>query len=559
MKKDLEKLIEMARNESAIFNAEELLNSGLSKSIDPTQPSTLKPKFTFKTILISAAAVLVSLFIIDTAIEKSSRRSNATSTATVSHPSNSQSHDASDSMPSIDKHNSDPSNSLIQSNDQDPDKAIAESVSGNESSTNDRQSPSTFMSASLQNMKGDVNKLLKIQSLPAQVYTVNTNKDTILKLDKGTLIHLESYCFRDSGGKVVSGNVEFKAKECYSLTDMVHENLSTQSADGLLETGGMFYTAAFQNGKSLQLRPGYELGLTPNYLVPERMDFYNGAFNQQADIVWTKDPLGKTPNPIIVVVGGKFETVLDTFFYKNFRFEKSEMLQLLDSTFLGHFTSQDRQVIGQRSCDDQVDAYRTACNFFNDQLAHRLAKMSAFPPQSRMTVFKFMCMSKNKYAYAMSKGYVDSFVNYIPPSDYNYLDLSLPLFYSGQLGALNIDCVPDINLSLKWKKLNKPKKNDLTFEIPNQLSTNSFLILKDINAIARASNSQNNQLTFTSIEEDHEALLVVTSLYNDEFYVYSETFNTKEVHALPKVIFRKIGDADEYNRWLESTVSGKSE
>ncbi|HEY1044904.1 MAG TPA: hypothetical protein VGF79_00600, partial [Bacteroidia bacterium] len=389
--------------------------------------------------------------------------------------------------------------------------------------------------------------------------TINTNKDTILKLNKGTLIHLESYCFKDSSGNVVSGNVEFKAKECYSLSDMVHENLSTQSADGLLETGGMFYTVAFQNGKKLQLRPGYELGLTPNYLVPERMDLYNGVINKQADIVWTKDPLGKVPNPIIIVVGGKFETVLDTFFYKNYRFEKSEMLQLLDSTFIEHFTSQDRKVIGLRSCADEKDAYYKACEFFNDQLAHRLAKMSAFPPQSRMTVFKFMSMSKNKYAYAMSKGYVDSFVNYVPPSDYNYLDLSLPLFYSGQLGALNIDCVPEINLSLKWQKLNKPKKNDLTFNIPGNLSTNSFLILKDINAISRVSNTKDNQLTFESIEEGHEALLIVTSLYNDEFYVFSESFNTKETFNLPKIVFTKIGDADAYNRWLESAVSGKSE
>lgn len=558
MKKNLEQLIHAVQNESARFNADELLELGISKAGDPSKLELTKPSIKIKTLLLGAATAILSIFLINTAIHSSSdtvtsdTQTMADNERTVKHAILDDSKSSADTTASLPTDNT--LNATVSELDSSPDHSF------NPTSGPGHPNGTLYFSQSdWQPLKGDIEKLLQIQSLKPQTYTIDTRQDTILKLDKGTLIHLESYCFQDSTGRVIAGQVQFKAKECYSLSDMVHENLSTQSANGLLETGGMFYTEATQGGRSLQLRPGYELGLTPNYWVPERMDFYNGTRNAQNDMVWNKDPLGRVPNPILIVVGGKYETVLDTFFYKNYRFEKSDMLKLLDSTFTLHFTSQDREIIGLRACDNSLDACLKACEFFNDQLAVRLAKMSTFPPQSRLTEFKFMCMSKNKYAYAMSKGYVDSFVNYVPPSDYNYLDLSLPLFYSGQLGSLNIDCVPELNLSFKWNKLNKPKKNDLSFEIPGHLRTNSFLILKDINAIARASNTKNDALTFGSIEEDHEALLVITAYYNDEFYVFSEKFNTGETLRLPKVNFRKIEDADEYNRWLESTISGKSE
>ncbi|HEY1046496.1 MAG TPA: hypothetical protein VGF79_08655, partial [Bacteroidia bacterium] len=170
MKKDLEKLIELAQNESAIFNADELLQLGLSKTVDPTHPSKIKPKFTLKAILISTAAIVVSLFIVDAVVKQynytSEQQSNESFTNISNQSADVESNDTASSMGKNDfQAQSDQSNISLAT-------TAESSINSGTISPEDKQA--TLMPSTLQPLKGDVYKLLKLQSLPAQVYTINT-------------------------------------------------------------------------------------------------------------------------------------------------------------------------------------------------------------------------------------------------------------------------------------------------------------------------------------------------------------------------------------------------
>jgi len=398
-------------------------------------------------------------------------------------------------------------------------------------------------------LKGNIDKLLKMQEMPMQTYEIDCSKDTVLIAEQGSKFHIESYTFRNHQNQVIQGKATIQIKECYTPYSFMRENLSTCSdSNTLLETGGMYYVNALQGKDTLSIRKGFEIGITPNYKVPDRMNLYYGKRDNAQNLNWEIDSLGKKETPLFISTDGKYSRVMNHFFHKNYKLDKKAMLELQDTYWHTHFTSDQRKVLGHTNCDSKDGVLKSACEEFT-ALSHVMAKSDTFNVNSRFTDFRFDCISKNKYAYYQSLNSFDTFRAYVPASDYR--NIRIPDFFAISTGWLNLDCVPTIDI--RYKKFNIIPKNDVVIKLPEDLRANAVLYLPEQGSVARTININRPELTFTAIPKNQKGLLVITSLINDIFYVYSKEIDTDDFIDT-EIKFDKIYDFDAYMAWLKKTT-----
>lgn len=93
--------------------------------------------------------------------------------------------------------------------------------------------------------------LYKALEDPVQIFKIRTDRDTVIRGSKGTVINIPKNAFK---GVPSGATVDFQLKEAYSMGDIIRENLNAMSGNRLLETGGMIYTAAALNNQTLSLQ-----------------------------------------------------------------------------------------------------------------------------------------------------------------------------------------------------------------------------------------------------------------------------------------------------------------
>lgn len=86
-----------------------------------------------------------------------------------------------------------------------------------------------------------------------QTFEIDANITETIEGQNGTLVIIPENSFLDENGNQVNGKVIFELIEVYELSNMVLYNLTTTSNGNVLETGGMFYTNATQDGKQLTI------------------------------------------------------------------------------------------------------------------------------------------------------------------------------------------------------------------------------------------------------------------------------------------------------------------
>lgn len=536
---ELQKLFDAARKQDPIIPAKSVLDSATinGNNLFSSLTKWLKP-------IGIAAGIVLCVFLYRGTTKKSSEVS---STIKDSLKSISAETNSNDSITSI-------SNSSVeipkQLNTLNTEKLVEYSIYkrplGNENSNNYNKNKTVIDS-----LKGDILKLYSLTSKPSEYHTINSDKDTILVASEGSKFFIESSSFCDSNGKIATGTISFEIKECYSTSDFLREGLSTASIDGKihLETGGMFYMQAIKNNAKLKLREGYEIGFTPNYQTPERMNLYYGDRDKQNNIKWELDKVGKTPSPVLIAINGRYGGVLNPWFYKNYRLQKETMLALYDTTWLTHFTSYFGKIYGNRSCSDQTGAFLVACESFNRKIAPQLVTLQEIKPVSFISEFTFRGMSKNQYAFALDKGFIDSFKNYLAPAFTRFVDV--PQFFPRTLGWCNIDAVPRAMIN-QWKDYQSIPKSKLSFSIPNKLQVKAYLYMPAYRSIATSVNT-NGDLIFENIPDNHEAYLVITSLKDDVFYMFKKEFNTNGFKEI-KLEFEQTEDVDTYLTWLQNAL-----
>ncbi len=119
----------------------------------------------------------------------------------------------------------------------------------------------------------------------AQIFTLNTSQKRVITCEEGTKITVEADAFKSKEtGKPIKETIQLKVSEYYHLDDIILANLTTQSNDELLETGGMLYIEASQNGQELELIKPLEIEF-PNKGKKREMQLFTGQ-EQENTINW---------------------------------------------------------------------------------------------------------------------------------------------------------------------------------------------------------------------------------------------------------------------------------
>ncbi len=90
----------------------------------------------------------------------------------------------------------------------------------------------------------------------AESFEISPSEETLLTGAKGTKLFIPADAFQFADGTTPATRVKIELKECYTLSDMIAENLSTSSGNRILETAGMIYIKASADGKELTVKEG---------------------------------------------------------------------------------------------------------------------------------------------------------------------------------------------------------------------------------------------------------------------------------------------------------------
>jgi len=126
-----------------------------------------------------------------------------------------------------------------------------------------------------------------------QTFEINANLTETVEGEQGTLIIIPENTFTTENGNIVQGKVKFELVEAYDLADMLLYNLTTMADDKTLETGGMFYTNATQNGQKLTINANKPLLIQiPCVEEKEGMMAFESEIDSSGNINW------KNPKPL---------------------------------------------------------------------------------------------------------------------------------------------------------------------------------------------------------------------------------------------------------------------
>lgn len=112
-----------------------------------------------------------------------------------------------------------------------------------------------------------------------QSFTIDATNGGVIKGTGGTEIILPGNALLHQNNSPVTGNVDIELIEYLNKADMLFSNVTVTSGAELLESGGMFYLMARQNGEQLKVNPSAIVQM----FVPKSdngnnaMDFWEGA------------------------------------------------------------------------------------------------------------------------------------------------------------------------------------------------------------------------------------------------------------------------------------------
>jgi len=109
---------------------------------------------------------------------------------------------------------------------------------------------------------------------------------------EGTEITIPMECLVHQDGTLPRGEIILELKECYSAADIVFNNLTTQTKNGLLETGGMIYLQAKSENNVLKVKHGKSIVIKfpKKGKIKKGMKLFKGK--KEGDyIVWDEKPI----------------------------------------------------------------------------------------------------------------------------------------------------------------------------------------------------------------------------------------------------------------------------
>ena len=148
--------------------------------------------------------------------------------------------------------------------------------------------------SSKENIRYELNEENKKQwsdadkNLTPQVFKINGEADTVIETINGIVVAIPAGAFYNKHGEVVKDNIEIEIKEALTPSDIMLAGLSTTSDGRLLETGGMFYVNARQNGENLTVAQNKGLYMNiPTNNIRKDMMLFEGQRLDNGQINWT--------------------------------------------------------------------------------------------------------------------------------------------------------------------------------------------------------------------------------------------------------------------------------
>jgi cytochrome c2 len=160
----------------------------------------------------------------------------------------------------------------------------------------------TTVADSLAFAKANETQLLSSE-LEVQYLSVNNETDNIIESRGGMLIAIPANALVDENGKTIKGKVTYAFQEATKAEDIILAGLNTTSEGKLLETGGMFQIAAYQNDKTLQIDPKHKITVkVPTHDAKPEMQLFEGKRLKNGVIDWVNPkPLVKDLSPVDIL------------------------------------------------------------------------------------------------------------------------------------------------------------------------------------------------------------------------------------------------------------------
>ena len=134
------------------------------------------------------------------------------------------------------------------------------------------------------------------QLLDKEVFRINTQQDTVIENKDGVIIYIPENAF-DTDNQTVDVLVQ----SAINAEDILYAGLSTTSNGNELETGGMFYIDAFDQGKRVKLIKNVEVNVPTNQKT-EGMQLYNGEKTKSGEINWVNPkPVANKLTPVDIL------------------------------------------------------------------------------------------------------------------------------------------------------------------------------------------------------------------------------------------------------------------
>lgn len=124
------------------------------------------------------------------------------------------------------------------------------------------------------------------KQLNSEIFTIKINQDTVIETKGGIIITIPANAFLNKKALVI-GEIELELKEALTPFDIMKAGLSTTSDGKLLETGGMFYINARQDGINLSIdqKKGVYVSV-PNFNPKKEMMLFEGKRMENGQINW---------------------------------------------------------------------------------------------------------------------------------------------------------------------------------------------------------------------------------------------------------------------------------
>jgi TonB family protein len=118
-----------------------------------------------------------------------------------------------------------------------------------------------------------IRSLMESMKNVPQHFTINTNVASEITGSHGTKLSFKPYIFVGKDGKEVSAPVDIELKECYSLTEMLCEDIINANGGKALESAGMICVNARYKGNELKLKDGEKIKVS--FPLNNKADGYN--------------------------------------------------------------------------------------------------------------------------------------------------------------------------------------------------------------------------------------------------------------------------------------------